>query len=95
MIYTTLLIKQGQVSYFACVVFLSICVSHGLEENPFLFAWNRILDTCIGILVALFVNRMALPFHRASKRLYPVSYTHLNLGKMEDSDGIGEVGNAK
>ncbi len=69
-IYTTLLIKQGQVSYFACVVFLSICVSHGLDENPFLFAWNRILDTCIGILVALFVNRMALPFHRASKRLY-------------------------
>lgn len=63
LIYCTVLMKQPDCTYLSCVVFLCICISHGNDENPFLFAFNRMLDTWIGILVALGVNAFHLPHH--------------------------------
>ena len=40
---------------------MSVTVSHGGDENPYLFAFNRIVDTLIGILVALAVGGIRLP----------------------------------
>ena len=39
-LYTTVLIKEKQVFYFSCVVFLSIVVNHVADSNPYLFVWN-------------------------------------------------------
>lgn len=61
-LYTTVLIKQKQASYFSCVVFLSIVVNHVGDLNPYLFVWNRFLDTMIGIIVGVLVN--CISFHR-------------------------------
>lgn len=55
-LYTTVLIKQKQASYFSCVVFLSIVVNHVGDSDPYLFVWNRFLDTMIGIIVGVAVN---------------------------------------
>ena len=55
-LYTTVLIKRKQASYFSCVVFLSIAVNHAKDLNPYLFVWNRCLDTIIGILIGVAVN---------------------------------------
>lgn len=46
-LYTTVLIKKTQASYFSCVVFLSVVVNHIADGNPYLFVWNRFLDTMI------------------------------------------------
>ena len=59
-VYTTVLIKQRDTAYFANVVYLSIVINH-ITNNPYLFAWNRFLDTMIGIVIALLVNSFRLP----------------------------------
>lgn len=60
-LYTTVLIKKKQASYFSCVVFLSIAVNHFSDANPYLFVWNRFLDTMIGIVIGIGVNNFSLP----------------------------------
>lgn len=61
-LYTTIIIKKKQASYFSCVVFLSITVMHIGDLNPYLFVWNRFLDTMIGIAIGVGVN--AFTIHR-------------------------------
>lgn len=60
-LYTTVLIKKKQASYFSCVVFLSIVVNHAADASPYLFVWNRFLDTVIGIVIGLGINTVSLP----------------------------------
>ena len=55
-LYTTVLLNKKQASYFSCVVFLSIVVNHALDVNPYLFVWNRFLDTIIGIVIGFTIN---------------------------------------
>lgn len=61
-LYTTVVLGQKQASYFSCVVFLSIVINHVSDINPYLFVWNRFLDTMIGIIVGVCVN--CISFHR-------------------------------
>lgn len=60
-LYTTVLMKKKQASYFSCVVFLSIAVNHLGDANPYLFVWNRFLDTVIGIIVGMAMNIVRIP----------------------------------
>lgn len=57
-IYTNVHMKSQNSVYISCVVFLSITVSHGNDAYPILFAFNRIFDTIIGIVVSIFVNKV-------------------------------------
>lgn len=59
-LYTTVLLKKNQAAYFSCVVFLSIVINHVADLNPYLFVWNRFLDTMIGIAVGILVNDIRL-----------------------------------
>lgn len=59
-LYIPVLIKQPQSSYISCVVFMSITVSHIHDENPFVFGVNRMIDTLIGIGIALLVNKITI-----------------------------------
>lgn len=69
-LYTTVLIKKKYASYFSCVVFLSIVVNHVTDANPYLFVWNRFLDTIIGILVGVGVNVFSLPVEKRKDILF-------------------------
>ena len=60
-IYTTLLLNRKNTSYFSCVVFLSITVTHITDSNPFIFVTNRVLDTMIGIIIGVMVNCIKIP----------------------------------
>ncbi len=60
-LYNTVIIKKKEASYFSCVVFLSIVINHLSDTNPYLFVWNRVLDTVIGIVIGVFVNACSLP----------------------------------
>ncbi len=69
-LYSTVLLKAREASYFSAVVFLSVCVNHIGDANPYLFAFNRVLDTFLGVLVAEAVNRVHLPRLRVTDTLF-------------------------
>lgn len=69
-IYTTVIIKKKNASYFACVVYLSIVVLHLNDRTPYLFVLNRMLDTLIGIMIALCLSVIHLPRKRQKDILF-------------------------
>ena len=42
-----------------CVVFLCITVAHGNDANPLAFCIARIIDTTVGIAIALVINQFS------------------------------------
>ncbi len=65
-LYSTVLLNISDSAYFSAVVFLTVAVNHIGDANPYLFAFNRLLDTVLGVLIAEVINRVHLP--RAKKR---------------------------
>lgn len=66
----TVSIKKPSASYITCVVFLSIAVTHGADVNPLIFAFDRIIDTLIGIFVSLGVNALHIPRRKNNQILF-------------------------
>ena len=62
----SVLIKRERGTFLMCVVFLCITVTHGNDESPLSFCIARILDTTIGIVIALIINQF--PIRRAKGR---------------------------
>ena len=69
-IYLTVLLDKRNASFFSCVVFLSIALTHSFDSDPYLFVFNRVLDTFIGIGVGLAVNNFHLPIKHDSDTLF-------------------------
>lgn len=69
-IYLTVILNKRNASFFSCVVFLSIALTHSFDDNPYLFVFNRVLDTFIGIGVGLAVNSFHLPIKHDGETLY-------------------------
>ena len=69
-IYTTLLVNKRNASYFSCVVFLSIVVVHIIDDNPYLFVFDRTFDTMIGIFLALIINTIRIPRNKQKDILF-------------------------
>lgn len=100
-IYTTVIFNKKNASYFSCVVFLSIVVNHLKDKNPYLFVFNRMMDTMIGIVLALIINTVQIPRKKRNDLLFVAeldktllnmretltSYSKIELNKMLD-DGI-------
>lgn len=70
LIYATVLFEKKNASYFACVVYLSITVLHITDQNPYIFVLNRVLDTLIGIGVALLLTIELIPRKRDLDTLF-------------------------
>lgn len=90
-LYTTVILKQQQASYFSCVVFLSIVVNHVSDLNPYLFVWNRFLDTMIGIAVGISVNDIRLCFHPNRNTLFISGLDDMLLDKQECLSAFSKV----
>ncbi len=58
---TAVYLKQSQVADFACMTFLSIAVIQTTGEALYVDVFNRVLDTVIGIAVAITINSIELP----------------------------------
>ena len=80
-LYSTVLLGVRESAYFATVVMLSITVNHIGDANPYLFVFNRVLDTAIGVLVAEFVNRLHLPRQRQLDTLFVSGLNDTLLGE--------------
>ncbi len=70
LIHLTVILDKRNASFFSCVVFLSIALTHSFDDDPYLFVLNRVLDTFIGIGVGLAVNNFHLPVRHDSETLY-------------------------
>lgn len=57
-IYLTTLMEESGTSVLSCVVFLSISINHANDITPLSFAIMRVLSTILGILIAVFVDRL-------------------------------------
>lgn len=57
-IYLTVLLNRESSAFIACVVFLSIVLSHFDTENHYLFALQRMMETIAGIAVAVIINKV-------------------------------------
>lgn len=79
-LYSTVLLKVQEMAYFSGVVFLAITVNHFSDANPYLFAFNRLLDTVIGVVIASAVNRIHLPRRRNTDTLFVSALGHSLLG---------------
>ena len=69
-LYTTVLLEKRNASYFSCVVFLTIAFNHSFDENPYLFAFDRVLETLIGIGVGVLLNSAHRPVKQKENVLY-------------------------
>ena len=69
-IYTTVVMDKRNASFFSCVVFLSISLTHSFDDDPYLFVLNRVIDTFIGIIIGVAVNDFRLPVRRDDSTLY-------------------------
>lgn len=69
-LYTTVILNKKNASFFSCVVFLSIVLTHSFDDNPYFFVMNRILDTFIGIGIGVGVNEFRLPQKHDNSILY-------------------------
>ena len=69
-IYTTVVMNKRNASFFSCVVFLSIALTHSFDADPYLFVLNRVIDTFIGIIIGVAVNDFRLPVRTDKTTLY-------------------------
>ena len=76
-IYSTVLLKITESSYFTAVVFLSIIMNHIGDANPYIFVFNRSMDTIIGVGFAVFANCLHLPRTRDRETLFVSGVDHV------------------
>lgn len=52
--------RKSALTNITCVAFLSVTITHGADSSISSFAFNRILDTLIGVFVSFFINVIPL-----------------------------------
>lgn len=57
LIQACVLLKQNDAAAICCVVFLSIALNHRGSGDYIYYTVSRVVDTSVGILIAVFVNR--------------------------------------
>ena len=90
-IYSTVILNCKNTAYFSCVVFLSITVMHMTDASPFLFVFNRVLDTLIGVGIALIVNTVHLPRKRKKDILFVSGIDDTLLGRNEQMSPYSKI----
>lgn len=90
-IYSTVILNCKNTAYFSCVVFLSITVMHMTDASPFLFVFNRVLDTLIGVGIALIVNTVHLPRKRQKDILFVSGIDDTLLGRNEQMSPYSKI----
>ncbi len=76
-LYSTVVLKVTESSYFSAVVFLSITMNHIGDANPYIFVFNRTLDTTIGVGVAVLANSIHFPRIRDRETLFVSGVDHV------------------
>lgn len=79
-LHSTVLMNLSEMTYFSAVVYLSISINHFTDTDPYIFVFNRLLDTVIGVLIAAIINRLHLPRRKNTDTLFVSALGHSLLG---------------
>ena len=71
--YITVLMKKTGAAALAGIVLLSVCLSNG-GQPPVIDAWNRSIETIVGILVSLVINSVHLPRRKEKDFLFVTGF---------------------
>lgn len=63
-IYLCTLFKMPESVIVSCIVISGIMINYATQVNSYLYAFNRSVDTIIGILVAILVNKYFNPIKK-------------------------------
>lgn len=69
-LYSTVVLQYKAISGFSAVVFLSIVVNHLNDNGVLLYVVSRVIDTMIGVLVAIAINAAHMPRIKHQNVLY-------------------------
>ena len=75
-LWSTVLMNVRETAYLSGTVFLIIAINHFTDANPYVFAFNRLLDMVIGTVVASVVNRLHLPRRKETDTLFVSALGH-------------------
>lgn len=90
-LYTTVVLHRKNASYFSTVVFLSIVVAHMEDETPFIFVFNRVMDTMIGIALGMAVNSFKIPRRKREDILFVSSVDETLLNSTETISAYSKI----
>lgn len=76
-IYSTVVLKLQDAAGLSAIVFLCVVIGYPRVETPMLLAGSRILDTLIGIVVAIVVNVVKFPRKKRKNCLFFVQMKDL------------------
>lgn len=69
-LYSTVVIRRSEFAALAAIVFLCVVVAYPNVEAPVSQVINRLIDTSIGIFVAIAVNNVRLPRRKHPEKLF-------------------------
>lgn len=82
LLYLMVLIKVPEGAYLACVVFLSVTVTQKASETDAArFVLDRMIDTEIGAVIAVFVNTFHIPYRKNTSVFFLLSIENELEGK--------------
>ena len=90
-IYFTVWLNRANMAQFAGIVYLIIVITQNGSDNVFLYAFNRVLDTVIGIVVGELVNRVHLPRVRNTDTLFASGINHTMFEEGEHLSGYSLI----
>lgn len=90
-LFTAVHLKKKNAAYFSCVVFLSITMIHIGDDNPYIFVFNRVLDTMIGVAVGMGINACHLPRHKQRDTLFVTAMDDVLLSRTSTMSDYSKV----
>lgn len=90
-LFTAVHLKKKNAAYFSCVVFLSITMIHIGDSNPYIFVFNRVLDTLIGVAVGMTVNACHLPRRQQKDTLFVTALDDVLLSRSSTMSDYSKV----
>lgn len=88
---TAVALHRKNAAYFSCVVFLSITMAHIGDSNPYLFVFNRVTDTLIGVVIGLTVNGLHRPTRKQRDVLFVAALDDVLLPRTAPMSDYGRV----
>ena len=83
-IYTTAAIKLTDAAGLAAITFLCIVIGIDSTDSPLIITLSRLLDTLIGMIVALFVNLIHLPKIKEDHKIFFLRLNDLVVDRLSE-----------
>ena len=88
---TAVALHRKNAAYFSCVVFLSITMVHIGDSNPYLFVFNRVTNTLLGVAIGMGVNALHRPARKRRGVLFVAALDDVLLPRCAPMSDYGRI----